>query len=394
MNHKDTEITEKNTRFLMVARTLPVVSGGTMIVLRRLIENFLPGEVFVMGRTPHQKVSLNDSKLNATFIEVPTPRVRGYKLWMILSVIPGLFIGLRALKKHKIPVIIGVYPDEGSILLSYLLHKISGKPLMVYFCDLYLENKSKGWRLGLAKWLQPKIFRTGHIISVNKAVQDFYLERYKKDSILIQTAINQDFPTSFELPSISEKMIIGFSGSVVSDRIDPMQVLVEAIGNNPNYEFRIFSPQDELFLKANNLFANNVSLKFCKSVEELIGELKQCHILYLPLTFKLGKNSYEQLSTCFGIKSYEYMLSCRPVFVHCPPDYFTSRFFVEKDAGYSIGNVTPTELIDQLKKIKESYNSQAPIIVENALNAAAEFKGAKLATRLRKEIVNIINTEG
>lgn len=390
MNPKYKDITETNTRFLMVARTLPVVSGGTMIVLRRLLENFNLGEAFVLGRTPHQNVSLSDVKLNATLIEVPTPRIKGYIVWMFLSVIPGLFIGLRALRKHKIPVIIGVYPDEGSLLLAYLLHKVSGRPFMAYFCDLYLENK-KGWKLKIARWLQQKVFNSATIISVNKAVQDFYLKTYQKDSLLIQTAINQEYPDNFQLPVINGKRIIGFSGSVVAERIDPMQDLIKAIGGDEQYELRIFSPQDEDFLKANNLFANNVKLKFCTSVDELMSELKQCHLLYLPLTFKMGSNSYEQLSTCFGIKSYEYLLSCRPIFVHCPPDYFTSSFFVENNCGYALGNVTPDELKHFISNdIFSTYDEKAPVIVRNGLKAAEQFKGDTLAKKLRAKIYSIV----
>lgn len=385
-------ITQENTKFLIVARSLPVVLGGTMIVLRRLIENFNKGEAYILGRSPYQNVALDDVELNAHMTEIKIPKTKGYRLWMMLAIIPGIFQGLRVLKKHDIPVIIGVYPDVGSLLLSYFLHRISGKPLMAYFCDLYLENNNKGWQGFIARWLQPKIFKTAEIISVNQAVQDFYKERYNKDSLLVQTAINQEFPEGFSLPKITDKFIVGFSGSIIEDRLDPMQDLIKAIGNDSKYEIRLFTSQSKEHLKEKHVFADNVKLKFCKSVNELIGELEKCHLLYLPLTFKETNNSYEQLSTCFGIKSYEYLLSCRPVFVHCPPNYFTSSFFVKNNCGYSLGKVSSKELKEFIeKKIVFDYEQQADKYVKNGLVAAKQFDGVLLANRLRKKIYSLVN---
>lgn len=375
-----------HTKFLIVARSLPYVQGGTMIVLRRLIENFTKGEAYILGRRPFQNVVLNDTELNAHMTEIKVPRIKGYHLWMLLAVIPGIFKGLKLLKKHNIPVIIGVYPDAGSLLLSYFLHKISGKPYMAYFCDLYYENHKKGWKGALAKWLQPRVFKSATIIAVNDAVKIFYKEKYNVDSVLIQTAINQELPTNFTVLAVEDKFIIGYSGSIIFDRLDPMQDLIKAIGNNPKYEIRLFTTQTEEFLKANNLYANNVKLKFCKSVDELIAELQQCHLLYLPLTFKLSKSTYEQLATCFGIKSYEYLLSCRPTFVHCPPEYFTSSFFADNNCGYCIGKVTPEELKQYIEEIINNYATTAPIYIKNGLIAAEQFKGDTLAGRLRNSV--------
>jgi len=90
---------------------------------------------------------------------------------------------------------------------------------------------------------------------------------------------------------------------------------------------------DEDYLKSIGLMNLNTTIKFCNTEEKLIGELKKCNLLYLPLTFDLKDDSYDQLSTCFGIKSYEYIQSCRPILVHCPSDYYTSKFFREANAG-------------------------------------------------------------
>jgi hypothetical protein len=382
-------------RFLVIARTLPIESGGTMIVIRRLLDNFSGDEPVVLGRTPLKtRVLKNDKPLDYPCYEIPTPQIKGYKFWRLFSVIPGFFQAFYLIWRYKIKVIIGVYPDEGSLLLAYMVSFVTRKPLMAYFCDLYMENNRGPLHKRLSQWLQPKVFRrSSSIIAANQGMKDFYDTTYGIDTLLLPTAINQKVPSAFELPAISKPFIIGYSGSVVLDRLDPMQALIKAIGGNENYEIRLFTPQSEEYLKSVNIWAPNVKLKFCASQRDLIAELSACHVLYLPLTFIVGgkSNSREQLATCFGIKSYEYFLSCRPVLVHCPKDYFTATFFTRQECGVAIDSLDPLQIQNELESLQGNYQTVSIHVVRNALVVSKAFEGHRLAMRLTDSLNSLIS---
>lgn len=381
-----------NGRILLVSRALPVESGGTMIVIRRLLENFDRDEIVVLGRTPYKsRVLKNDKAPEYRCFEIPTPQIKGFRLWRMLSVIPGFFQGLWIIWRYQIKIIIGVYPDQGSLLLSALLQAITRKRYMAYFCDLFMENQTRNRFHFLANWLQPYVFKNAdRILAANAGMKQFYDTRYKINSLLMPTAINSSIPQSFVLPDKIDPFIIGYSGSIVPDRLDPMQALIETIGDDIQFEIRLFTPQREDYLRSVKIWAPNVRLKFCASHAELIHELSQCHVLYLPLTFKVEYNSREQLATCFGIKCYEYFQSCRPVLVHCPSEYFTSTFFTTQECGEAIGSLDPVEIKAILNKLVNEYHFLGPKYVNRALVAASEFEGNKIAGRLSLSINEIL----
>ena len=370
-------------KFLLVGRSIPKEAGGTMIIIKRLLENFSGDEVVVMGRSPYPPNILdNESKLHYSVIEIPFPHWKGFRIWRLLSIPLGIILGVFAILTKKIRVIVGFYPDMGSLSIAYFLSVITGKPLLCYFCDLYAENQKKGFHLWWANWLQPRVFkRAVKVFSVTDGMQLFYKETYGFDVVSLPTAINGTLPTDFKTLPVNGKFIIGYSGSIIKDRIDPMQALTAAIADNDHFEFRMFTPQSEGFLRKNKLWYKNTTRLFCSSRKELIEELSKCHLLYLPLTFKVGgdSNSVPQLATCFGTKCYEYFLSARPILSHCPEEYFTSSFFSENDCGYTLGSMEREQILDKLKEIEINYPTQGRAYVKNAIIVSKRFNGEKLA---------------
>jgi hypothetical protein len=151
---------------------------------------------------------------------------------------------------------------------------------------------------------------------------------------------------------------IAFSGSIIYDRLDLLQMLVRIIGNNPAYQLLLFSPHDESFLKSNGLYASNVTCEFVNSPNLLVEKLQQCDLLYLPLTFNKpdDQRSYLQLKTCLGTKSYEYMQTGVPILVHSPSEYYTYQFFESAQSAILLNSDKQADLSDKLNEIISNYN--------------------------------------
>src|SRR5206468_12022974 len=128
----------------------------------------------------------------------------------------------------------------------------------------------------------------------------------------VPTCINVEIPEPGPLPAQGRPFIVGYSGNVYGPRLSSLRALVRAIGDNPDYAIRYFTPQRPELLKAYGVWAGNAGAEFVSDEGQLIRHLQSCDVLFLPLTFEVEENSRDQLSTCFGTKSCEYFLSQRP----------------------------------------------------------------------------------
>jgi len=141
-------LTTHSKPFLVVSRASPNESAGTPIILRRLLDNFEKDEVIVLSRKPRRERLIENFEPKYRIVETFAPHIKGRK---VIALISGLISGLLLIRKTNPKLIIGIYPDDGSLLLSFLLHKITKLPYLAYFCDLYLDNKRWIWKI-IAKW--------------------------------------------------------------------------------------------------------------------------------------------------------------------------------------------------------------------------------------------------
>jgi len=377
-------------RILVVASTLPIESSGTSIVLRRLLENFAAGEVVLIGKTPDRTGRLAARELHYPALRIPSlpGGIRGDRYWRLASALPGLLTGWRAVRRHRPRAILAVFPDESSLLLGYWLHRLTGLPLLAYFCDLYMEDR-RGWQLRLARWLQPRVFaRAARLLTVNEGMAGYYRERYGLSPVCLPTCINVRLPDPSPLPPPGRPFVVGYSGNVNPTRLTSLQALVRAIGGNSAYLLRYFTPQRRAYLEAQRLWAANAEATFVAGESELVRDLSRCDALFLPLTFEVGENSHDQLATCFGIKVYEYYLARRPVLVHSPGDYFIARFHRERDCGLVVDNRSSEALLAGLERLRTD-TSLRQRLVANALQAARGFEGARVAGILRASLSEV-----
>ena len=383
---------EHPVRLLVVSHTIPTAASGTPVIIRRLLSHFTSEEVVLIGRPPRRGSRQTAVSLPFRATQVPTPQVgiRGDPYWMIASILPVLAVAWRATRRHRPHVILSFYPDEGALLAGHLLTKWTGLPHVVYLCDLYLETPRPSWQQWLARWLQPKAFHgAARLVVVNEAMAQFYRERYGLDAVVVPTCINSPIPEHRPPAPPRGRLIIGFAGNVNEDRIGPLKQLTRLVGDDSDYEIRYFSGQGEQFLRSSGLWASNVRTQLARDDGELHSLLSECDVLYLPLTF-LGREDWtDQRATCFGIKAYDYFLSQKPIVVHCPGEFFTSRFFRDRQCGLCVTSEDPNELEGALLRLRADSDLRDSL-VRNALNAAHEFRGESVSGRFRSALSDVV----
>jgi glycosyltransferase involved in cell wall biosynthesis len=365
---------------IVIFRHLPGDAGGASTIIQNLFTH-ADENVVIAGRKPRYTSEL--VKTGYQQLVLPFSNGAVGKWTKMKQFYKALSLCLSEIKKNNRQKILGVYRDETSFVLSYILSLVSRLPMYVYMTDLYAENYDSRYKA----FLQKLIFkRSKRIFCLNASMKEFYTEKGYENVQVIPSTIVQE--VSFKKATYSGEVFrIVFSGSIVYDRLDLLQQLVSVIANRPEFELVFYSPQDYDFLKANALYASNVSREFLTNPQELVSKLQKAHLLYLPLTFAKpnDKRGWLQLKTCLGTKSYEYMQSGVPILVHSPASYYTYQFFEERKSAILLDSPDIDELRLKLKDIRNNY-TQYSRVAENAYGVLSNHDSALNLNRILEEM--------
>jgi hypothetical protein len=325
--------------------------GGAATIIRNLFE-FADENVTIIGRESRLEQGMH--LVNYKKVAIPLSDKSESILLKIRYFIDSIVISRKEIKKSRITHILGVYRDESSLVLSFVVSLLSRKPLFVYLTDLFAENYlSKKKHL-----LQRLIFRRSKcIFCLNESMKVHYRQLGYRNVEVILSTIPNILPLDVKVYN-GGIFKIAFSGSIVYDRLDLLQMLVEAFGNNPEFQLNFYTTHDEEFFKENSLFASNVRIEYVNNSFMLSKKLQENHLLYFPLTFNEPNNhrSYLQLKTCLGTKSFEYMQTGVPILVHCPSEYYTSEFFKSNRSAVLLNSPRKEDLIQLIGKVKLEYS--------------------------------------
>jgi hypothetical protein len=342
---------------VVITKGIPFESGGAAAIVRNLFVNVNnKSKVCLLGRKAEFLPSKNILPYDC--FEIPLSNQSHNIFIKIFLFLKSLLIGIEIIKQKKATNILGIYRDESSLVLSYLISLFTKLPLSIYLTDLYAECNPTFFR----KLLQKIIFaKAKNIFCLNEGMRQVYIDLYSIRTELLPHTIN-DLNNCYKKKkqSLNNEFIIGYAGTIVPDRIDLLEKLVEIIGKNVNYKLRLFTPHNLKFLKKKNLYNDSVSNIYINNHDILISELNKCDLLYLPLTFTNPKDSiYKlQLKSCLGTKSFDYLKSGSEILIHSPKEYLTYTFFEDNEIGflleYGEKNALSNKLDCLYKEIKAS----------------------------------------
>ncbi len=159
--------------------------------------------------------------------------------------IPAIFHGKKIIKTQKIDAIFATGMPWTSLIVGYVLHKVTGKPLIVDFRDPWVGNPfhvSRGRTFdGLMRILEKKIVTSAAVVSANTApLRDDFLKRYPplaKEKVV--TLPNGFDPVDFEflgdIDHDPNRLVLAHAGSLYGRR-DPsplLEALRRLVKNEP-----------------------------------------------------------------------------------------------------------------------------------------------------------------
>jgi len=352
---------EKLKKFLIISSYAPPAISGSPLMMYNLLRHF-PEDSFVI-LTSHfgidNKVIREGKWLKAKYFYFDTPtstsapqkeeslfqKFKGFikRFRLLRSLVQSFFLlylpfnivrrGRRIIEEENIKILLG-YSDYGPALLSsYLLHRITKKPLFLFFYDLYRGNNFSPPYKILACLLEPRLFRAASKIFVmNEALKNFYQKKYKRKDIVI---IHNSIPVPKSRPSFTlkphEPYRIVFTGTVYWPQAGAIRNLIRAINTikKPKIQLWLYTPHTKAFLNDQGIFESQRVIFASGLPSEMPDIQKSADILFVPLAFKT--KSPLLIATSSPGKTSEYLVSSRPILIHAPKDSYISRYAKEQN---------------------------------------------------------------
>jgi hypothetical protein len=282
------------------------------------------------------------------------------------------------IKKYKIDVVVGIFPSLKSLNVSFQASKITGAKFIPYLHDLPYEALSHQDYSEEVRFLEDEILKLSYkILTMSQGMSDFFLENHK-----IKT-----FPLEHSYPEKIEKVnydkrdnIVFWGGSVQSFNNECFKRILHAT-DELKIDFEITSLQSKKFKQYNRLTTN-----FYETRSEYISAIKTKNILILAIDWadeaNLGKH---ELKTIFPTRAIEYFASGSKILVHCPENYFLSKFTKKHKCGLVISSRKHEDLVNGIKYLStDSYATKE--LQKNASKIASYFSIARISNLFKSYI--------
>ena len=305
----------KFPKMLVLSWGVPPAAIASSVVQQNLAMQFTRDEMVLVGAYylghPAQEWRKEWPQIIYGMIQPPS-HWRGER-WIKLVQWPLVFCAaLWTLYWQKCRVIFAVYPDGLFLLVGYVLSRLSGRPLVIYYHNTYLEYNPND---RLARWLQPRAFaHARHVFLISSALERLYRERYPwlKCSTLTHTH-NVAMPdaATVTLPSLHEPLRLGFAGSINGSCAEAAARMLQLVRRNPRLRLHISSGMTATNFRNLGYIGENIHIASVP-YEQLPDRIRECDILVHPHGFT-GPSVPEEYLTIFPTKTIDYLLSQRPI---------------------------------------------------------------------------------
>ena len=279
---------------------------------------------------------------------------------------------IKIIKKEKITHVVGVYPDLDFLEVARSTSEVCGVKFYAYLHDTLAEGLSHKRYKKIAKVVQQNIFDTSHKIFVmSEGMKDLYKNKYNVDTIPLLHSFSEDLEEK-ELNNYAIEKSIFWGGSVYAINKETV-MRVHAACKDLDYTLTLSAANT--LEKLNNFGFENKNIKILPflSREDYITTVGNQKALLLSIDWPDESAVHkDELATIFPTKTIEYLISGRPILVHCPEEYFLAKFFKDHKCGIVLTDRDPQKIKE---KIEAVFNDEKKLkeMVSNAYKASKQF---------------------
>ena len=294
---------------------------------------------------------------------------------------------VQLIKEKKITHVVGVYPDLDFLEVARSAAEICGVKFYAYLHDTLAEGLSHKRYKNIAKVVQQKIFDTSHKIFVmSEGMKDLYQKKYNIDTIpLLHSFSEEVVENQFDNGNVEKSIFWG--GSIYTINKETVK-RVHNVCKELDYVLNVSAANT--MRRLNDLGFENKNIKVLPflSREDYLAKVGNQKALLLSIDWPDESAVHkDELGTIFPTKTIEYLISGRPILVHCPEDYFLAKFFKDHQCGIVLTDRNPKKIKEQVEAV---FNDEKRLkeMVSNAYKASKQFHISSVKNIFEKELLN------
>ena len=279
---------------------------------------------------------------------------------------------IKLIRREKITHVVGVYPDLDFLEISRSASEACDVKFYAYLHDTLAEGLSHKRYKNIAKVVQQNIFNSSHKIFVmSEGMKELFKNKYSVDTIPLLHSFSENIAKNKFNNDAVEKSIF-WGGAIYA--INKETVLrVHAACQDLNYTLTLSAANTPEKL-ANLGFENkNIEILPFLSREDYITVIGNQRALLLSIDWPDESAVHkDELGTIFPTKTIEYLISGRPILVHCPEEYFLARFFKKYKCGIVLTDRDPQKIKEHIESVLDDVE-KLKVMVANAYKASKQF---------------------
>lgn len=341
-------------------------SYSTTSVLRSLLNNLDNGSEYTVIGYYNFWQKAKKKSFSYKFYGIPLFFSKGERYQRFLGIPLLLLLGIYAKFKNNEKSIMAIFPDDISLFVAFILTRILKLDLFPYFMDLYKETKV--WNPYLDKWLQDKIFlNSKKVIVINNGLKEYYKSQYNISCLTLPFSIPTKLYPIKNIPTKKNGVFtIAYSGTINAARLEGLRLLVSVINNYDDITLNYYSPQGPDVLKGLGLWNPKFHHQNVFNTDDLVFELSKCDLLYIPVYS--GPIDIMQIKTSLGGKTAEYLASGVPILVDSDTDFFTYKFFDNKEKLGLCEHNSFESLTQNILELKNDSNFYSKTSLQTSLH--------------------------
>ena len=230
------------------------------------------------------------------------------------------------------------------ICKAWIMMKVARKSTHCLYIvdDLELINKKYGNKFELfliARFLKETIKQADVLITISKGLQDLYIKKYNKKSIVLLPHFKKTSPLLNSLTKNENEFVFLFTGGLNILYNESLKFFVSVIEelnnkNNNNLVFKLIVQTYSSFndFKSLNLNDNYVSYSTSNNRDELLRVYEKCDCFLIPYSF--AETDYGLITTSFPQKIAEIIQYGKKLLVFGPANSSVNLFFASNEINY------------------------------------------------------------
>lgn len=372
---------------LALSWSVPPAATGSGIVMSNFLRQFGRDEMVAVGAWYpfHPRANWEKDWTEIVYGMIQPPFAWRGERWLRRLQWPVLFlVSLWVFFRHRCQAILAVYPDELFLLAGYLLSRLTGKPLLVYFHNTYADNKP-GQRF--ARWLQERVFANAkHVFVMSEGMQILYQERYPELQCsplphIINEAIAS--PSEVDLPELHRPLRLVFAGNINDSCAEAAGRFLQWFQQTPHVTLSIYSGMNSGQFERLGFCGERITIETVP-YDELLERIRQGDILIHPHGFTGGMQP-EEYRTIFPTKTLEYLVSQRPILAHLPSESCLAHFYRQHECALIVDEPSIVALSDGFARLQSDVKLRQRL-VRNALSTAVQFQATTIIDKFRAQV--------